>query len=299
MLKTNKERLVKFKIQGKIMPPGALPNWTTGHDGRARKVPGTGGITLNFKVGDLANRYVSDHLEPCVSATFDANPKERMSTQNQSFNIFSCIGNEVEVLNGSAKGKKGVVTGHHGGAEHVMIDFDDRTLNRLTYDDHLMITSFGVGLEISGYEEVSVFSLAPELISKMPVKDCGDYLEVGVSALVPAVAMGSGLGMGQAFSGDYDIQTSDLETTRKFGLDRLKIGDLVAILDHDSHYGWSYKQGAVSIGVIIHGDSMIAGHGPGCQTIMTSLKDKIRPKIMKDANIGRFMRLGRYRAKRG
>jgi hypothetical protein len=107
--------------------------------------------------------------------------------------------------------------------------------------------------------------------------------------------MGSGLGSSQAFSGDYDIQTSDPESNRKYGLDKLRIGDLVAIIDHDSHYGWSYKQGAVSIGVIIHGDSYVAGHGPGCQTIMTSVSGKIIPKIKKDANIGKYLKVGRFR----
>jgi hypothetical protein len=72
----------------------------------------------------------------------------------------------------------------------------------------------------------------------------------------------------------------------RFGLDKLRIGDLVAIIDHDSNYGWSYKQGAVSIGVIIHGDSMMAGHGPGCQTLMTSVDGRILPRLSKTANIG-------------
>jgi hypothetical protein len=298
MIKTNENRLAKFKIQGSIMPPCTMPIWCIGHDGRARMVPATGGITLNFKVGDLANRYVSDHLEPGVSSTFDANPKERSSPQNGGYNTFSCIGNVVEVVSGRARGAKGVVTGHHGGAEHVMIDFDDKTLDKLTYDDKLLITSFGVGLEIADHQDISVFSLSPGILSKMDVHQRGGKLEIGVAAIIPAVVMGSGLGSMKTFSGDYDIQTSDADATRQYGLDRLRLGDIVAIMDHDSRYGWSYKQGAVSIGVIIHGDSMIAGHGPGCQTIMTTLKGSIVPKVVKDVNIGRYLKIGRYRSKK-
>ena len=296
MLKTNVEKIVKFKVQGKIIPPCTQGSYSVGHDGRARKVPGTGGITLNFKVGDLANKYIGDHLEPCVSSTCDGNPKERQSPQNAGYNVFSCVGNEVEIISGAAKGKKGIVTGHHGGAEHVMIDFDDATLNKLNYDDKLLITSHGIGLQILGYEEIAIFSLAPTLFEKMGIKERAGKIEVPVVACVPAVAMGSGLGSAQAFSGDYDIQTSDSKTVKEFGLDKLKLGDLVAIMDHDSNFGWSYKQGAVSIGVIIHGDSYVAGHGPGCQTLMTSLKGSIVPKINPNANIGRYLKIGRHRS---
>ena len=71
-----------------------------------------------------------------------------------------------------------------------------------------------------------------------------------------------------------------------------------AIIDHDSTVGWSYRKGAVSIGVIIHGDSMYSGHGPGCQTIMTSAAGRIAPKVTAGANIGRYLKLGIYRTKK-
>ncbi len=303
MIKTNVERLAKFKIQGNIIPPAGGDAWRTGHDGKARMVPGVGGITLNFKIGDLANRYLSDHLEPGVSTTWDGKPTERGSNQNAAYNTFSCVGNEVTVLTGAAKGKKGMVTGHHGGAEHVMVDFDDKTLDLLTYDDKVMITCFGVGLELAEFAGISLFSLSPNLLSKMKmsvIKNQGasPKLEVEVAAMAPAVVMGSGIGGNRPYKGDYDIQTSDQKTNELFKLDQLKIGDLVAIIDHDSHYGWSYKQGAISIGVIIHGDSYIAGHGPGCQTLMTSVDGLIVPKLSKNANIGHYLGLGRYRKSR-
>ncbi len=34
------------------------------------------------------------------------------------------------------------------------------------------------------------------------------------------------------------------------------------IEDHDNKNGPHYKQGAVSIGVIVHSDSFTSGHGP-------------------------------------
>lgn len=33
-------------------------------------------------------------------------------------------------------------------------------------------------------------------------------------------------------------------------------------MDHDATHGWSVKRGAVTIAVVVHGDSFLAGHGP-------------------------------------
>jgi hypothetical protein len=298
MLKTNETKLVKFKLQGSIVAPFGY-EWEICHDGKPRYLPSVGGITLNFLVGDAANQYIGDHLEPGVTTSMEPNDgSKNHSRRNTGYNTFSCIGNEATVISGPAKGSKGMVTGHHGGVEHVLIDFDAGTLNKLTYDDKIMITAFGVGLEIKGFEHIKIFSIAPKLLKKINIKPVKNKLHVGVAAIIPAVAMGSGLGGSTSFKGDYDIQTSDPETNKKFGLDRLCLGDIVAIIDHDSSYGWSYKQGAISIGVIIHGDCVLAGHGPGCQTIMTSPDGHIVPVIDKTANIGKLLKIGRYRSKK-
>jgi len=295
MLKTNEEKLAKFRLQGSVVPMYGF-GWEVCHDGKPRMLPSVGGITLNFKVGDLANKYVSDHLEPGVSTTMEPGESGKAgSRRNTGYNSFSCIGNEVSVLTGKAKGKKGVVTGHHGGCEHVIIDFDNSTLEKLNYDDKFLITAFGCGLQIDEFPSISFFSLSPVLLSKMNVKKAGTNLLVPVVTTVPAVAMGSGLGSSDSYKGDYDIQTSDKETCEKYGLHKLRIGDIVAVQDHDSGFGWSYKKGAISIGVVIHGDSHIAGHGPGCQTIMTSKEGLIIPKIDPNANIGRYLKIGRFR----
>ena len=300
MMKTNEHRLAQFRLQGAIMPPYGF-DWTVCLDGKARMVPSVGGININFMVGDLANALVGDHLEPGVSTTMEPSLESSMqlrSIRNKAYNSFSCIGNDAVLISGRAKGKKGTVTGHHGGCEHVIIDFDRATLDKLTFDDKILITAYGVGLEIIGFEDVSIFSLDPRLLQKLGIKQQKGKLEVPVAATVPAAAMGSGLGDNNPFRGDYDIQTSDPTTTRKHKLDKLRLGDVVAIIDHDSSHGWSYRKGAVSIGVVIHGDSMISGHGPGCQTIMTSPTGRLVPRLAATANIGRYLKLGRYRGKR-
>ena len=42
---------------------------------------------------------------------------------------------------------KGVVTGKHGGIEHVMIDFPPETLDKLQIGDWIQVRGFGTGIE--------------------------------------------------------------------------------------------------------------------------------------------------------
>ena len=115
---TNRDRLVAQIVNGQAAPPIlASAIYDVGHDGVARVVPSVGGITLNVRVGDSAFAYEGDHVEPGVSAR---HPEDRA---NAGFNVFACVGNRATVIDGEAKGSTGVVTGKHGGVEHVIIDF--------------------------------------------------------------------------------------------------------------------------------------------------------------------------------
>jgi len=71
----------------------------------------------------------------------------------------------------------------------------------------------------------------------------------------------------------------------------LRLGDLVAILDADHSYGRIYKQGAVSVGIVVHTNCITAGHGPGVTTLMTSPSGKIIPKVDANANISSILKL--------
>lgn len=295
-LKTNQNQLVQLKLQGSVIPPLAF-GWEVDRTGRGMMLPCVGGITLNIRVGDSVYAFVGDHLEPGVSCIAGSFSDKRTGNPNSGFNIYSCIGNEVAILGGAAKGKKGIVTGHHGGVEHVIIDFPQNVLEQLTYDDKIMITGVGQGLKLLDYPDIVASGLDPKLLHKIPIKTSGTSLKVPVVACVPAELMGSGLGHNDSFKGDYDIQTSDAGVVKKHHLEKLRYGDLVAIIDHQSTYGWSYKKGAVSIAVVVHGDSTLAGHGPGVQTILTSQKGLIDPVVDKNANIGYYLKIGRFEGK--
>ena len=64
------------------------------------------------------------------------------------------------------------------------------------------------------------------------------------------------------------------------------------IVDHDNRYGRSYRRGVVSIGVVVHSDSRLAGHGPGVTTVMTCGTSLIEPHIDPRANIADLLGIG-------
>jgi hypothetical protein len=103
--------------------------------------------------------------------------------------------------------------------------------------------------------------------------------------------MGSGLGANQTQSGDYDIQLFDEKIIEQYGLEDLRLGDLVAIIDADHSFGRIYRQGAISVGTVVHTNCVTAGHGPGVTSLMTSVSGKIIPQIDSKANIAYLLKL--------
>ena len=115
--------------------------------------------------------------------------------------------------------------------------------------------------------------------------------------MVPSALMGSGLGHGDPGTGDYDITTQDPKAVKRYGLDRLRFGDFVAIMDADNTYGRHYFEGAVTIGIVAHSDSFLSGHGPGVSTLLSSKNGRLKPRVSKDANLGTLLKIGRSRQK--
>lgn len=293
MLRTNRDKLVELSVMGMVAPPLRSSAYRIDRDGVPFVLPGTGGIAYNVKVGDPAFGWAGDHIEPGVSTA--AVIDKRSDPKNQAYNTFACIGNVATVVSGDAKGAKGIVTGTHGGIEHVLIDFADEDLEKLCIDDKIQIRSVGQGLRLVDYPGIFVFNLDPDLLDKLGIEEVDGKLVVPVAAVVPAKFMGSGLGAASVASGDYDITTSDQEELKGLGLDQLRFGDLVALEDTDNRFGRSYRRGAVSIGVVVHSDCLIAGHGPGVTTIFTAIDGSLAYREDKDANIGRILGIGRYR----
>ena len=255
------------------------------HDGRAMIVPGTGGIVANVRVGDSAFGFVADHVEPGVTA------RHADDSKNTAFNVLSCVGNEAVVISGDAKGETGVVTGKHGGVEHVLIDFDTKIIKRIAVGDKIQVWGFGLGFELLDAPDVRVFNLDPDFAKRWGLKVKDGRVKATVTRTVPAAVMGSGLGRPTVVRGDYDIQTFDDTIAEKYGLRDIRLGDIVAIEDADHSYGRIYKTGALSVGIVVHGASMVSGHGPGVTTLLTSSTGAIDLEIEKKANIADILAL--------
>jgi len=291
-VKTNEDKLVKISVMGEVASPVARSAYRITFDGRPVTLPGVGGITYNIRVGDLATGWKADHVEPGVSIENKENDARFKQMANTSLNILSCVGNEAKVVGTSdAKGEKGIVTGKHGGIEHVMVDFSEEIMEKLTIGDKMMVKAYGVGLELVDYPEIKVMNIDPGLLSKFNFSESSGKLGIPVTHKVPARVMGSGLGADQVYSGDYDIQLFDEATNKEYGLDNLRFGDIVAIMDTDHSYGRIYKKDSVSVGIVVHSDCVIAGHGPGVTTLFTSTSGKIEPIIDSDANLASILKL--------
>jgi len=102
--------------------------------------------------------------------------------------------------------------------------------------------------------------------------------------------MGSGIGRPDSVRGDFDIQLFDPAIRRQFRLGSLRFGDIVAIIHSDSRIGRAYRRGSITIGVIVHADSTISGHGPGVLSLLTSLDGQIEPMLDRNANLAVIFR---------
>lgn len=290
-MRLNTRKLVRLTVMGEISHPTLRKTgYVTTAQGKVEVYPSVGGITTNCRIGDSAIDLMADHVEPGASIR-NTGPSVGEYSPNGALNVLACIGNKAIVTSGEAKGAEGFVTGKHGGVDHVMIDFGTDVLLNLQIGDRIHIRSFGTGLRLQDYyPEILVMNIDPDLLQKMNISEKPKALTTGVSHIIPAKLMGSGLGSASVYSGDYDIQMFDSKTVRKYDLNSLRFGDVVAIMDSDASYGWIYREGAVTIGIVAHSNSVISGHGPGVTTIMTSGSGRIKPVIDKKANLKNYLK---------
>lgn len=282
MLELSNKKLVKFSVQGKIKHPlgGDI---RIAHDGSLQALPAIGGITYNVKTGDNVFAFEADHIEPGVSI------QNALPGESNALNMFSCIGNSARVVSGDAAGSFGVVTGKHGGCEHVIIHFEQAVLKKLKIGDDILIEAYGQGMKLRDFPSVIVQNIDPDLLQSLGIQIERGVIRVPVAGIIPSLLMGSGYGASHSFSGDYDMMTKDRALLEKLGLMSLRLGDLVLIEDSDNTVGRGYYPGARTLGVVIHGDCFAHGHGPGITSILTSKEPIIEGIIKGEANIADFI----------
>lgn len=286
MVQTNRDKLVTQSITGEITHPKQKRSpYKVSPDGEPQVLPGTGGVVFDQRVGDSAVDLVVDHVEPGASFSHLASGAKRGDGENYAFNTLACVGNEAELLKSHEDEDEeygdGTVIGTHGGVEHVMIDFPEDTLSDLKVGDQVQIKARGLGLELTNYKDVVTMNMDPDFADTLIDAD-GDSLTVPVTHRIPAKVMGSGLGADNTNRGDYDIQMFDEQIVDEYDLDTLRFGDIVAIENADHEHGRIYRSGAMTIGVVVHSKSIIAGHGPGVTTLLTSSEDQTINPVLSD-----------------
>jgi hypothetical protein len=283
----NREQLVISRVSAQIANPvGRASPYRIGHDGVPRVLPGTGGITLNWRIGDPCIGIAGDHVEPGVA--LHNNQREVVGPRNGpnlGLLTYACVGNRATIATGPMAGRGGWVTGKHGGVDHVIADFPREVLERLRIGDHVQITSVGLGMRLLDHPNIALFNCAPILLARWGLSSHERRLRVPVTHRFPAELMGSGLGRNTASRGDYDIQLADPGAVRRYRLDTLRFGDLVCIEGADAQHGPIWRKGRRSVGVVVHGDSTVSGHGPGVCVLMSGAATEIEPVFDARANI--------------
>lgn len=281
MVKTNKERLVKMAVSAQVNHPSASRGYRTDFDGNPQIGLGMSGVKYNVAVGDLTYGMENEeHVEPGLSLS---NPNQ---TEARALGVLACIGNEVKVTSGDAKGSTGRITGKHGA---FLVHFDQETKEKIIPGDKMLVKAWGTGLKIDGFEEsVRVNKIDPELLEKLCIEIKDGKLIVPVANEYPAYIMGSGYGMFPVTI-DYDIQTTDPGVFDELELKNIRFGDVVCLHDQLNWYGRGYYEGAVTIGIVVHGWSKFAGHGPGVTTILSSKDGTIVPRKDPEANIAKYL----------
>ena len=283
MLRTNADQLVEIAVSGSVSQPTLrYPGYIQDSEGRARVLPGMAGVVYNARVGDPAFGWAGDHVEPGTSIhNSDSGPEFAL-------HYLTCIGNRAVVTSGLAKGMEGIVTGEHA---RLLIDFLAEANELICIGDNIQIRAYGRGLEFLDYPQIMLKKCSPKLIEGMPITAIDSHkIRVPVTMELPIRIMGSGAELNPDYV-DQDLMSGDRGLMHALGIDKLRLGDLVVIPDADHAYGRGYRQGAVTIGLCIHGDSVMTGHGPGILTLMTCAEPRIEWFIDPQANIANYLNI--------
>jgi hypothetical protein len=267
-LATNAADLVAVSVAGSVAHPGfpGLPAepYRLASDGTPFLLPTYGGIVYNVSVGNRAFGWAADCIHPGVSI------RRGDDNGNRGLNIFACVGNRARVMTGGAAGTTGVVTGKSGRfSEQVIVHIPTEARTRITVGDQVLIRAEGVGLSLTDHPGVSLKAISPGLLAALPAREQDGQVAFGVVARIPAHLVGAGLGL-TSEGGSLHMQSTDRELLAELGLDRLRLGDLVALEDTDSRYNHGYLRGARAIGVVASTDGPRAGYGPGIAILMTA-----------------------------
>ena len=281
---TNEDTLVEMAVSGLVTTPAVRPGQYIPYpDGKGAVLPGMYGITYNVRCGDRAFGWAGDHVEPGVSIDDDGH-----SGRHHALHYLNCIGNDALVTSGMAAGATGVVVGEHA---RILVQFDEETHALMAPGDRVQVMAKGQGRKLPDYPGVALKKMSPRLFHAMGITQSEGRLHVNVAIELPIRIMGSGAELNSEYV-DQDLMSGDRALMAELGIDQMRLGDLIAIRHADHHWGRSFRDGAISICLCIHGDSIMTGHGPGILTLMTARGGEIDFTIDPTANIAHLLQLG-------
>jgi hypothetical protein len=284
-LSTNRASVLTVAVQGQIAAAQPSRGYIVTWDGRPKLAVGTGGINYNLRLGDRVFGWASgDRATVGVAAEAVVDTR----SGGEAWLAHASIGNEVRITGGEARGERGFVVGKFGG--YVLLQFPEATVDKLSIGDRLQAKASGLGLEIDGFKDVFIHSLAPELLEKLGLRVAGGRIEVPVVKSIPAEIVGQGAGGGSLY-GNWHIQTCYPPDIKKYGLDELRFGDLVLLEDTQTDYGRGHYKGGATIGVVCAGPSEVSGLGIGVTAVLSTRFGKLAAKIDPEANIAKSLGL--------
>ena len=288
-LATNEVDLIAVSVAGVVAHPSfpGLPAepYRLAADGAPFLLPTYGGIVYNVSTGDRAFGWAADCIHPGVSI------HQPDDNRNRGLNVFACVGNRARVMTGGAAGATGVVTGKSGRfSEQVIVHISAEARTRMAVGDQVQIRAEGVGLSLTDHPDVSLKATSPKLLAALDTREDEGQVAVGVTAQIPAHLVGAGLGL-TSEGGSLHMQSTDRDLLAELGLDRLRLGDVVALEDTDSRYNHGYLRGAQAIGVVASTDGPRAGYGPGIAILMTAPAGQLGSFDSPEANLVQLLEM--------
>ena len=261
-------RPVAVNLAGVVESPamGSTP-YRVDVDGHPYVPVGDGGIVLGVGLGDLVTAALGDHVSPGATLGHP-DPAAR-----HALTAYACVGNRVVVRNGAAAGTEGRVLGKRGEDGRVLVWLPDDALERLRPGDGVSVRAYGQGSRLPGLPDaVDVLNLDPALAAGLGLAADAGGLDVGVRAVVASRLAGNGIGR-PAQQWDVDLAFPADDPV----LAALRLGDLLAVTDLDVRHNMGFRRGHVTVGVVVHGDSPMPGHGPGLVPLLCGPATLLRP----------------------
>jgi hypothetical protein len=271
-VQTNADRLLTTRLVGVVQQPSA--HVSVDPNGFARSLPGMGGVFVRPRIGERASGWMSDHLEIGASVS---HPEP---SGDHALQVFACVGNRAQVVDGPAAGGVGTVVGKHAS---VMVSFTADVLAALAPGERVTIDAVGVGLRIEHEPDIVFHSCSPVLLPLLASSRIGDgRVRVKVARVLPPEAAGAGIGMAAHYA-NLDLQVDQLPGT--IAAPDLRFGDIVAVEGHDHRHARQPRDGWIAVGAICHGRSVGGGHGLGLVTLLTAPADRVAIEVTHDASL--------------